>query len=372
LNHPTGEQRRPRILMVSANAYPVMGGVETHIYEVAPRLARSGFDVTLLTTDRSGTLAARDEINGVPIRRVRSWPERRDYYFAPGLLRWFRRERWDLVHCQGYHTLVPPLAMLASTLARLPYLVTFHSGGHGSRLRTRLRGAQHLALRPLLARARRLIAVSQFEREFFSRELRIPADRFATIPNGTEMALPPDYAAEDEEPSLILSVGRLERYKGHHRVIAALPYVIREIPDARLRIVGAGPYESELRRLASESGVDSRIEIGSIAPSERSAMAALLARAGLVTLLSEYEAHPVAVAEALAMRRRVLLADTSGLSELAERGMARAIPLESDAAQTAKAIVEQLRSPPPGDLELPTWDDCTSRLANVYREVLAH
>jgi len=46
-------------------------------------------------------------------------------------------------------------------------------------------------------------------------------------------------------PHLIVSGGRLERYKGHHRAIAALPELIRRVPDARLYVVGTGPYEGE-------------------------------------------------------------------------------------------------------------------------------
>jgi glycosyltransferase involved in cell wall biosynthesis len=357
--------------MVSANAYPVMGGVETHIYEVAPRLRQAGFAVSVLTTDRTGTLPTHDQINGVSIMRVPSWPRDRDYYLAPGVARTIQRGNWNLVHCQGYHTFVPPLAMLASLRAGIPYVLTFHSGGHGSRLRTQLRSIQDLAMRPLLARARRLIAVSDFEADSFSRRLRLPPTRFMTIPNGTEMVLPAGVSLESDDPSLILSVGRLERYKGHHRVIGALPHVIKLIPEARLRIVGAGPYESELVRFAREHGVADRVEIGSIPPTDRAGMATLLARAALVVLLSEYEAHPVAVAEALALRRRVLVADTSGLSELAKRNLARAIPLNSSPEETAQAVVEQLRSPAPPQFDLPTWDECAGELGQIYRSVLA-
>jgi hypothetical protein len=58
------------------------------------------------------------------------------------------------------------------------------------------------------------------------------------------------------------------------------------------------------------------------------------------------------------------------MSELARRGFARAIPLDSDPGQTARAIVEQLRSPGPGDFDLPTWDASASRLLAVYRDIL--
>lgn len=356
--------------MVSANAYPVMGGVETHVNEVAPRVAQAGFDVTILTTDRSGRLARHDQLNGVPARRVRAWPASKDWYLAPGIARAISRGDWDLVHCQGYHTFVPPLAMLAAARARIPFVLTFHSGGHPSSTRKRLRGPQRSLMRPLLARARKLIAVSQFEAEFFSRELRISPKRFVTIANGADMPVAEAVQIDEARP-LIVSAGRLERYKGHHRLIEALPFLLRDVPGARLRIIGAGLYETELRRMASESVAADRIEIGSIDPVNRQEMANALASASLVVLLSEYEANPVAVMEALALGRRVLVADTSGLSELAPRGLARAIPLDARPEQIAQAIAEQLRTREPGQLSLPTWDDCAASLMDVYREVLA-
>lgn len=356
--------------MVSANAYPVMGGTETHIYEVAPRIAAAGFDVTILTTDLTGTLPQRDEMRGVPVVRVPAHPQDRDYYWAPGIYRTIRQERWDLVHCQGYHTLVPPLAMAACLRGHTPYMLTFHSGGHDSALRKHLRGPQHLVLRPLLKRARKLVAVSNFEVEYFSREMHVPRERFVTIRNGAAMAAPTEPVAVDDERPLILSVGRLERYKGHQLVIDALPHVLRELPGARLRIVGAGPYEAELREHAAASRASDRIEIGRIDPVDRQGMSRTLASASAVALLSEYEANPVAVMEALALGRRVLVADTSGMSELAREGLAHAVPLTATPEQIGRALVELIRSPEPAPMRLPTWDESAASLAAVYDEVL--
>src|SRR5207253_10146290 len=115
--------------------------------------------------------------------------------------------------------------------------------GHAPQVRTRVRGLKRSALRPLLARARKLVAVSEFEAEFFARELHLPADRFATIQNGAAMAPPTEPVTIDPDAPVILSLGRLERYKGHHRVIEALPKVLEEFPGASLRIVGVGQYE---------------------------------------------------------------------------------------------------------------------------------
>jgi glycosyltransferase involved in cell wall biosynthesis len=281
---------------------------------------------------------------------------------------------WDLVHCQGYHTLVPPLAMLGALEAKRPYVLTFHSGGHASAVRSRLRRPQRLVLRPLLARASRLVAVSPFEAEMFQRELCLGPQRFATIPNGASLPIPdPVRLAEAGREPLILSVGRLERYKGHQRVVAALPYVLERIPEAKLRIAGAGPYESHLRRQVAALRLNDHVEIAPLDPRDRTAMANLLVRARLVVLLSDYEANPVAVMEALGLSRPVLVTDTSGLRDLAKLGLVRAIALNSPPTIVAAAIVAEMLTPTRATtMALPTWDGCARALLDVYRGAVAN
>ncbi len=124
-----------RVLMVATRAYPYVGGVETHVYQVSRRLARAGVDVTVLSTDLSRKLPVEEVVEGVRLWRVPAWPARHDYYVAPGIYHAMQRERWDVVHCQGYHTFVPPIALLAALHAGMPYVLTFHGGGHSSQLR---------------------------------------------------------------------------------------------------------------------------------------------------------------------------------------------------------------------------------------------
>jgi glycosyltransferase involved in cell wall biosynthesis len=290
-----------------------------------------------------------------------------DYYFAPSVYSIIAHGQWDIVHCQCYHTLLAPLAMFAAWRAQIPYVVSFHSGGHSSVLRNALRGPQIALLRPLFARAQKLIAVSNFEAASFREQIGVPAERIVVIPNGASMpkvTLPPQQQATSP---MILSVGRLERYKGHHRVIAALPLILQQRPGVRLKIIGSGPYKAELQALVRRLQLTDHVEIFATPPGNRQYMAELLAGAALVTLLSEYEAHPIAVMEALALRRSILVANTSGLSELAEQGLVRAIPLNSTPAQVAQAVLNQLRDPlTPPAIELPTWEGCTNALLKLY------
>ncbi|WP_166303244.1 glycosyltransferase family 4 protein [Bradyrhizobium sp. 2S1] len=357
-----------RILMVAARCHPFVGGIETHIQEVGPRLAARGYSVDVLTTDPSGKLPIEENVRGMSVRRAPAWPKELDLYIAPQIYSAIRRGTWDLIHFQGYSTFVVPIGLLAAVRTQIPFVLTFHSGGHSSRLRNAVRGTQRAVLRPLVAKAARLIGVSEFEASFFSTKMGIPRERFVVIPNGA--AMPAASPGVKVDPGLIVSSGRLEHYKGHHRVIAAMPELIRKVPNARLHIVGTGPHEGALRRLVSTLGLEDRVTITAIPGSERQRMTDLLASAGLFVLLSEYEAHPVAVMEALSLRRPVLVSDTSGLSELATNGLCRALPLNASPGETAAAMAEELaaqREIP--DLALPDWDACAQALSDVYRDV---
>lgn len=362
----------PRVLMVTPRSPLQQGGVERHVIEVSRRMAAAGVQVEVLCTDPELKRATTETRDGVRIRTVRAWPRGRDWYLAPGLWREIGRERWDLIHLQSYHTLVAPLAMLRALTLRTPYVVTFHGGGHSSELRNRSRRAQMRLLRPLLRRTARLVAVARFEVEQYGEALGVPPERFALIPNGTDLSFSDaDLAAAEPATTTLASIGRLERYKGHHRVLEAFPLVLEREPEARLLIVGKGPYEDELRRQAEELGVAERVEITSVPAGDPRGMATLLSRVSLVVLMSEFETHPLVALEAAAARRRLLVADAGGLAELAAEGFGKAIPLDSPPEQIAAAAIEQLAQPQPQRApSLSSWDECTSALIDLYGSII--
>jgi glycosyltransferase involved in cell wall biosynthesis len=276
-----------------------------------------------------------------------------------------RQRRWDLVHCQGIHTPVPLLAMISAWQVGIPYLVTFHTGGHSSRLRNAARATQWRMAGPLLRNAVSLIAVSRFEAAAIARDARLGDERVTVIRNGG--TLPSPRPGTVTVPGRILSSGRLERYKGHHRVIEALPYVMREIPEAHLLILGRGPYESDLYELARELGISDRVSIKYVVPADRQGMATMLAESSVVAALSDYEAHPVAVMEALCAGRPVVGYDVAGVHELVTAGWVRGVPHGAPATAVAQELVKAMLSPSVVDpSQLPSWDSCADQLAHLY------
>jgi glycosyltransferase involved in cell wall biosynthesis len=356
--------------MVTPRYPPDVGGVERHVYEVSKRLHSLGCEVTVLCTDRAGTMAVDEDDGGVRVRRVRAWPTGSDYYFAPGLWRAMRRDAFDVVHVQSYHTFVAPLAMLRARRLKLPFVLTFHGGGHSSRMRHSLRPVQRRVLGPLVRHASRLVAIARFEVPLYSRDFGVPTDRFAFIPNGTDVRANAISLQPSSDGVVIASVGRLERYKGHHHVLAALPHVLKQRSDVSLWIVGTGPEEQSLRRQAQELGVADRVQFRSVASGDADGMRSLLLATSLVVSMSEFETQSITAQEALAAGRPLLVADTSGLRELAEDGYARSIALDSTPAQVANAIIGELnaeRTAPA--LSTTTWDECAANLLALYQEV---
>ena len=361
-------QDQLRILMVTPRSPLLQGGVERHVMEVSRRLAAAGADVEVLCTEPGGRAVSVMRRDGIVIRSVRAWPAKSDYYLAPRIWLEMAREPWDLIHVQCYHTLVAPLAMLRALTLGIPYVLTFHGGGHSSSLRNRLRGAQRRALHPLLSRAARLVATARFEIDLYGRELNLPREKFVLIPNGGDLAVPDRSALESAgERGLFASIGRLERYKGHHRVIAALPHVLNREPDARLLIIGTGPYEGALRKQAADLGVEHRVEFTCVPKEDHSRMVALLQRVSLVVLLSDFETHPMAALEAAAVGRPLLVSDRGGLGELAADGLARAMPADLTPEAVGRAIVEESARPRQRNApSLSSWDKCASHLLELY------
>jgi len=361
------------ILMIAHRFPPFMGGVEMHTFEVGRRMVQQGHRVRVLTGNPGELLPADEVVEGMRVRRVAVFPKTSDIYFAPRLVREIKAAPADIIHIQGFHTFMPPLACWAAISARTPFVMTFHSGGHSSPLRNLVRGVQRAAFRPLIARADKLIGVSQFEASLFSRGLQLPLERFKVVPNGAEIKVGAAASRCDPLHPLILSVGRLERYKGHHRALMAFVELRKQRPGARLRIVGEGPFKSDLFSLTKRFGLENSVSISGIPPDRRGEMAELMASANVVVLLSDYEAHPVAALEAISLGARVLASHSTGYIEMAEQGLVQTIALSSSPAATARALLNIVDDPGRASTRpaIADWNDCTRTLVQIYRQVLA-
>lgn len=358
-----------QITMVCARIAPPAGGTELHVLEVSQRLASRGHKVTVLTTVLDPAHAGESIEHDVRIVRLRAWPRDSDLFFAPSIRRHITQEPADIVHIQGYHTMVAPIAMAGAISTGRPFVVTFHSGGHSSRIRQALRPVHQQLLRPQLSRAARLIGVSRFETAFFKRRLRLPETKFETITNGVDPVFRSVSPNHDLVPT-ISSIGRLEEYKGHQFVIDAFTRVQRSVPNVRLRIVGCGHYRRNLVHRAKAAGIADRVDFMSVPFGDRRAMAECMASSNVVVLASRYESQCIVGLEAVASGTRLVAVDASALTDLAQYSTVRMVPTTS-IEDLAPALIGQIAQI--GAIErikLADWDDTTNLTESTYRSAI--
>lgn len=203
-----------------------------------------------------------------------------------------------------------------------------------------------LLSRPQLAMHRRLarhadgvIAVSSRARERLER-FGVAGERIGVALQSADLG--PVRAACDgvrrdaDGPLRVLAVARLVPDKNLPALIAAFRASGLSAGGGRLRIVGTGFLEQDLRQLASRLGVDVELP-GAVAPAD---MPGEYARADVFTAVSTYEPFGVAIREAAAAGLPIVasrLAGAVGDVAIAERNALLVDPASVDEIATALA-----------------------------------
>lgn len=175
------------------------------------------------------------------------------------------------------------------------------------------------------------------------------------------------FALPDNAP-LLACVGALIERKGQGIAIAAL----RDIPGARLVLVGKGEDEAQLRAQAASEGVAERVHFaGSI---DHDIMPLILSAADVMVLPTANEGLANAWVEALACGTPVVTCDVGGARELITGDTAGRLVARNPAA-VAAGINAVLNNPPPREAvaaltEAFSWDANAAALAAHYESLV--
>ncbi len=109
---------------------------------------------------------------------------------------------------------------------------------------------------------------------------------------------------------IVLSMGRLVKQKNVGTLIRAIPHTIKKYPKCLFLIVGAGPEEKRLRKLASDLGVKEFIKFtGQICYKD---LPRYFQAADIFVNTSHYEGTCMAIQEAAAARKPIISTPHSG------------------------------------------------------------
>jgi phosphatidyl-myo-inositol dimannoside synthase len=257
------------------------------------------------------------------------------------LLTAFRRPT-DIVFCG--HLYMAPLAWLIARLKGAKLVVQMHgieAWPHPSRLRRAAVDAADLVL-----------CVSRYTRACVIGWAAIAPERVVVVPDTVADGFSPGDGRElrgalgIEGKRVLLTVGRMasgERYKGHDRVIAALPDLVRRGHDVVYLIIGEGDDRARLEELAQDSGVAERVRfLGIVAPQQ---LAGTYRMADLFVMPSTGEGFGIAFLEAMASGTPALGLDAAGARDaLADGELGTVVAQEDD---LPAAIARLLTMPGP-------------------------
>jgi glycosyltransferase involved in cell wall biosynthesis len=334
-----------KVCFISPEYWPLTGGTGAYVYYLSNELLKNGYQIYIVT----GSNQAQDiQVNpqlDVSFLKIPKMPIVKSFMLAGSSYRKLQSvcdtANIDITHPQL--PLTPNFAVPPNFGKTL--VCTVHSTWKGEA--EAIRGEPYSRLNAnekflvsfnwflrffeegMLARARKIIAVSHFTKWELVNYYKIPESKIRVIHNGVdinkfkpavdkrkvkaELGFNPDDLA-------IVSVGRLYARKGLFTLIESMPTIIKRFSNAKFIISGKGQSD-EMKKLityAEKLGVKNNIIFTGYYPDKK--LPKLYQAADVFAFSTFYEHHPFAVLEALATGLPVVTTTVGGIPETIDSG----------------------------------------------------
>jgi glycosyltransferase involved in cell wall biosynthesis len=332
-------KRRILVLNERDPRNPLMGGAETHVFEIFSRLVRDGHEVTLLAAGFPGS-SSDEVVDGV---RVRRFANRYFYYF---LVPWIAR-REAARGCDVVVDVLNKLPFLSPWFVPRPCMAIVHHL-FGTTAFRQVPAPVALVtwlmekLIPFAYARIPILAISPSTRDdLVARGL--DGRHIHVVPPGVDKAT---HRALDDglhrEP-LVVWIGRLEPYKRADVAIDAMRNVMAAIPDARLVVVGAGSARASLEAHARSRGLEGHIRFTGFVSEEEKIR--WIQDAAVVVQTSEKEGWGMTMIEASICNTVPIASAVEGLRDSVRDGETGLLVPYGDPDALAAAIVRVLTEP---------------------------
>jgi phosphatidyl-myo-inositol dimannoside synthase len=257
-----------RTLLLTNDFPPRPGGIQAYLQALATRLPADDLVVYAPAWDGAVEFDARQPFAVVRHPGTLMLP-------VPDVLRRAREIARAHACSTVWFGAAAPLALLAPHL-RTAGVERAVASTHGHEVGWAMLPGARQALRRIGTTVDVVTFVSRYTRSRFAAAFG-PRAALEFLPSGVDTDLyVPDQAARSGirarhglgERPVVVCVSRLVPRKGQDVLVRALPLIRRQVPDAALLLVGGGPYEGRLRRLAVECGVDDHVVLTGTVPWE--------------------------------------------------------------------------------------------------------
>jgi glycosyltransferase involved in cell wall biosynthesis len=336
------------ILMVSPQFRPLVGGYERAAERLSAELVCLGHEVTVIAERRDGSWPAREQADGVLVRRL--WCLYRPHLhhvtslaaFALFLFMQGRRFHVWHIHQHGVHAVLA--VMLGKVLHRPVVLTLSSSKEHGIHQASAAMTLAGLA-RSWLRKVDAVAALSQ-EMRAEAQAFGIQADRIYVMGNGVDTTIFHPRSNEErlnlrrqlgvDADGMVVFVGRLSKEKNPDGLLRAWQLALPNFTAGwKLVLVGDGPMRGELEAFVDERRLRDTVFFTGLQANVESWLGA----ADVYVLASHIEGLSNAMLEAMAIGLPVVSTRVSGVRETVEEAGAGLVVDVGQKEQLADALI---------------------------------
>jgi phosphatidylinositol alpha-1,6-mannosyltransferase len=341
-------KRRERVLMVTVDFPPMSGGMSEHAWGVVTGLCEQGREVYVLAPQRGDEDPPAQELRGKRIYR---------YPLQPSLLRNIVVIAFFSLFIVIRHRIRIVVNNTWSPCGIVSFLLSHFVGiryfvfAHGLDILEPWRSEFYQRwMTRVLRRSERILPVSCFTAEAIQ-GLGISAERISVVPNGIQ----PEKWRENPDSSrlaaqlgitnktVLLTVSRLVKRKGHDTVIGAVNQLTSEFPELVYVIVGEGPEKERLQNLARNLRMEDRVLFAGFVKEE--VLPAYYALCDLFVLTpveildaGDVEGFGIVYLEANAMGKAVIGSRSGGIQDAVIHGKTGLLVAPGETESLAEAI----------------------------------
>ncbi|ALV62898.1 Glycosyltransferase [Thermococcus sp. 2319x1] len=376
-----------KVALVSDWYYPKIGGVASHMHNLAIKLRERGHEVAIVTNNRTTGKEKELEKYGIELIKIPGIVSPiLDVNLTYGIkssdeLNEFLKD-FDVIHS---HHAFTPLALKAVKAGRTmgkATLLTTHSisFAHESRLWEAL-GFTISLFTSYLKHPHRIIAVSKAAKAFIEHFTDVP---ISVVPNGVDDKRFFPAKSKDKikakfglEGNVVLYVSRMSYRKGPHVLLNAFS----KIEDGTLVMVGNGEMLPFLKAQAKFLGIEDRVVFMGYVPDD--ILPEVFRMADIFVLPSvSSEAFGIVILEAMASGIPVIATNVGGIPEVVKENEAGLLVPPGNELELRKTIQKLLK-----DEELRrwygnngrkaveekySWDKVVVEIEKIYEEILSN
>lgn len=380
------DSERLRIAVFSDSALPILNGVSISIQSLNAELRNAGHSVVLFTAGHPGH---RDDDPHTYRFRALETPWATNYPLAippfTPRLRDFRSHEFDVIHTHTPFT-VGMVGLRWAESHEIPIVSTYHTLydryshyiPYFPHRYVRFKIAKHTNF--YYSRVAHAITPSDAAAKWLRRHaVETP---ITVIPTGTQRRAFFERAEErtklgiPSDQTILLYVGRIAREKSLPTLLEAVAQVFREIPTARLWLVGDGPYRTECAEIVRRLGIGDRVRFVGFVP--RDEVDRFYAASDLFVFSSITETQGLVVQEAMQYGLPAVVSIGGGAGASIVDGM-NGFLVKHDSEALADSILKVLRDPilharlsegASRSVQAYTSAEMAKRVVGVYRQVI--